>query len=141
MTQKAIEKSNKNEQYSRKSNIKFLGLPEKKVLNDALQEVGINLEEKNIVAMHRIPGQKDKPKPILVKMRNSEEKTSIMRKRAEIRDGIKGWKVMDVVTKHNILLIKRLVQSELITSTWYFNGYVYGQSGMKRIKFDIFDDI
>ena len=30
MTQKAIEKSNKNEQYSRKSNIKFLGLPEKK---------------------------------------------------------------------------------------------------------------
>lgn len=111
------------------------------VLNDALQEVGINLEEKNIVAMHRIPGQKDKPKPILVKMRNSEEKTSIMRKRAEIRDGIKGWKVMDVVTKHNILLIKRLVQSELITSTWYFNGYVYGQSGTKRIKFDIFDDI
>lgn len=111
------------------------------VLNDALQEVGINLEEKNIVAMHRIPGQKDKPKPILVKMRNSEEKTSIMRKRAEIQDGIKGWKVMDVVTKHNILLIKRLVQSELITSTWYFNGYVYGQSGTKRIKFDIFDDI
>ena len=58
MTQKAIEKSNKNEQYSWKSNIKF-SVSEKKgenlfqVLNDALQEVGINLEENNIVAMHR----------------------------------------------------------------------------------------
>lgn len=83
LTQLAISKSNKHEQYSWKNNIKFLGFPESngenplEIINAALSEVGINLEQDNIAEIHRIPGQRDQPKPILVKMRNAKEKTKI----------------------------------------------------------------
>jgi hypothetical protein len=103
--------------------------------------VGISIVQENIAAIHRIPGQKDQPKPILVKLRSIEEKTRIMRKRAEIKSLQKGWKIMDDVTKENALLIKKLNQDERISAAWYYNGYVYGQCGTKRIKFDISDDV
>ena len=82
----ASARANYNEQYSRKNNIKMHGIPENKgeqlleVVNEILTEVGVAIEENEVMAIHRIPGQKDRPRPILVKLRNNEAKSKVMRK-------------------------------------------------------------
>ena len=76
MTKTALSKANYNEQYSRKNNIKFHGLREDKgenplhVVNETLSAIGVHIEDRDVVAIHRIPGQKDRPRPILIKLRN-----------------------------------------------------------------------
>jgi hypothetical protein len=47
----------------------------------------------------------------------------------------------DDVTRENSELIKRLVDTEGVTSAWFFNGSLYETVKGKRVKFDIMDDI
>jgi chaperonin cofactor prefoldin len=148
MTRMALSKANYNEQYSRKNNIKFHGFRENKgenllqTLNDTLSEVGVEIADQDVVAIHRIPGKKDWPRPILIKLRNPEAKARVMRKRSGIKSLQSGKvKVTDDVTKDNSDLISKLLANEKISAAWYFNGAVYGQCNSRRIKFDLFDDI
>ena len=151
MTKSAMSKANFNEQYSRKNNIKFYGVTEHKgeellqTVNTVLDQVGERIDKSDVLAMHRIPGKKDQPRPIIVKLRSSETKTAVMKKRSDIKrltlenDG--KVKVSDDVTQDNTALISRLLQDHRISAAWYFNGSIYGQCGQRRMKFDIFDDI
>ncbi|XP_062586156.1 protein hook homolog [Saccostrea cucullata] len=134
LSKSAAAKANFNEQYSRKTNIKFHGFPEAKdenlleKINEALGEVGVAISETGVIAMHRIPsGQKDQPQPIIVKLRSTDAKATIMRKRSEIKELKQGWRVADDVTRDNAMLISRLSDDHRIDSAWYFNGAVYGQ--------------
>jgi hypothetical protein len=145
---RAVALGNRNEQYSRKLNIKFYGLPEKQgesvieTVNEALrQKTDESIDPTEVVAIHRIPGQRNQPQPILVKMKTADGKSRIMRKRSDMKDAQKGWRIADDVTKENTALIAKLNDHPKISSAWYYNGFVFGQSGNKRIKFDIFDDI
>lgn len=147
MAKAAFAKANQNEQYSRKYNVKFHGLPETEgenpleIVNNALAEVGVEIQGSDVVAIHRIPGKPDEHKPIIVKFLNIDSKIRVMRKRSEIKDLKKGWKVTDDVTKANVDLIIELTKDPRIKSAWFFNGSIYGQYGTKRVKFDIFDNI
>jgi hypothetical protein len=151
MTKSAMSKANFNEQYSRKNNIKFYGVPENKgeellqTVNTVLDEVGEKIEKSDVLAMHRIPGKKDQPRPIIVKLRSSEAKAAVMKKRSDIKkltsENDDKIKVSDDVTQDNAALISRLLQDHRISAAWYFNGSIYGQCGQRRIKFDIFDDV
>lgn len=146
----AMQKANMNEQYSRKNNIKIMGVPEdgdepedrlisnvKQILQ---QKAGVTLEESKIMAIHRIPGKIGMPKPVLLKLTNNNEKAKIMRKRKEMRQG--GYKLVDDVTKENTKLINKLNLHSDIESAWYFNGSVYGRSTAgKRSRFDLYSDI
>ena len=148
MTKMALSKANYSEQYSRKNNIKFHGFRENKgenllqILNDTLSEVNVEIPDQDVVAIHRIPGKKDCPRPILIKLRNPEAKARVMRKRSGIKSLQSGTvKVTDDVTKDNSDLISKLLENEKVSAAWYFNGAVYGQCNSRRIKFDLFDDI
>ena len=144
----ASVRSNYNEQYSRKHNIKIHGVKEtakenttevaKKFLNDVANVV---VKDSEIVAIHRIPGKKDKAKPILVKVQNTDVKARVMRQRPVVKDA--GYILSDDVTKQNSDLIQRLNDTEGIYQAWYFNGSVYAQTSEngRRLKFDIHDDI
>ncbi|KAK3085020.1 hypothetical protein FSP39_022985 [Pinctada imbricata] len=144
----AYSMSNYNEQYSRKTNFKVFGVQERegekteelvcKVIEEA---AGVKIQMSDIVACHRIPGQAGQKRPILVKMRNTECKATVMRKRSKVKKGNSGVKLVDDVTKLNAQLISQLNEHAAIESAWYFNGSVFGQYKGKRIKFDIIDDI
>ena len=149
-TQRATEKGNYNEQYSRKNNIKIMGVTERSdetvemltdnVCNILYQKAGVEIEQRDIVAIHRIPGKAGMPKPVLIKVKNSHEKSKIMKKRKEMRTA--GFRLVDDVTKLNTELINRLSSHERIESAWYFNGSVYGKTTEgKRLKFDIYSNI
>ena len=126
---------------------KLHGIPENKgeqlfeVVNEILTEVGVAIKENEAMAIHRIPGQKDRPRPILVKLRKNEAKSKVMRKRTAIKSLSTGVKTTDDVTRQNTELISRLLMDERIIATWYFNGSIYGQNSGRRLKFDIYDDI
>ena len=150
LAQKAMQKGNYNEQYSRKNNIKIMGVPEKEdetveilmdnICNILYQKAGLHIDTRCIVAIHRIPGKAGYPKPVLMKMMNNHEKTSIMRKRKEMKTA--GFRLVDDVTKLNTELINKVTQHENIDSAWFFNGSVFGKTTEgKRHKFDIYNDI
>ncbi|XP_056021932.1 uncharacterized protein LOC130054887 [Ostrea edulis] len=142
-------KSNYNEQYSRKNNIKIYGIPETKrdniveIVKSTLKKKGcVEVDHRDIEAVHRIPGSRpNAPRPILMKMRNNDKKANIMRYRSAVKDSPVNVRLGDDVTKENRELIVRLLDHESITSAWYFNGSVYGNIKGKRVKFDILDDI
>ena len=75
----AQARSNYNEQYSRKTNIKIYGVKEgernensTEVAIDILKKVAkVDLKQEEIIAAHIIPGRADRAKPILVKVKNS----------------------------------------------------------------------
>ena len=150
LTQTAMRKSNYNEQYSRKNNIKIMGVPEKEdetieILEDTICEIlhkkaGLMIDPRKIDAIHRIPGKAGMPKPVLLKMRNNHEKTKIMRHRKEMKEA--GYRLVDDVTKLNTELINRLTMHEHIASAWFFNGSVYGKTTAgKRHKFELYCNI
>lgn len=140
--------SNQTEQYSRKLNIKVLGLEEKE--NECLREripnlvkevTKINLDNWDIVAVHRIPGRQGQPRPVIVKFWSLDCKLPIIKKRKDFKQK-KGIRLVEDVTKMNTELINKLSRHQEIDSAWYFNGSVYGKTKSgKRIKFDICDEI
>lgn len=149
-TKEAMERSNRNEQYSRKNNVKIMGVEEQeseteeslteRVTNILAAVAKVKVEETKLMALHRIPGKSGMPKPVLLKLMNNSVKTSIMKKRQEMKRA--GYRLVDDVTKHNTTLINKLSLHSKIDSAWYFNGNVFGKTNEgKRHKFDICSDI
>lgn len=147
----AQTRSNYNEQYSRKTNIKIYGVKEEE-RNENSTEVAINilhkvaqveLKQEEIIAAHRIPGRTDRAKPILVKVKNSAIKARMMKKRSVIKKSGSGVRVADDVTLLNSKLLERLNEHRLIDQAWYFNGNIYAKprDSDTRVLFDIHDDI
>lgn len=53
-----------------------------------------------------------------------------------------GYRLVDDVTKQNMMLINRLNLHKDIDSAWYFNGNVFARSTAgKRFRFDIYSVI
>lgn len=150
LAQIAAQRSNFNEQYSRKNNLKILDVPEKQTETEAslteaitsllLSKGNVDLDPSEIVAIHRIPGKPGHSKPILLKLKNNSVKVKVMRQRSLMKTA--GHRMVDDVTKMNTGLISRLLLHERIESAWYFNGAVYGRTREgKRLKFDIYCNI
>ncbi|KAH3797803.1 hypothetical protein DPMN_151390 [Dreissena polymorpha] len=145
----AIKRSNYNEQYSRKNNVKILDVQEDhqetipqlttKVLN-ILQDKGIQIQTEQLLAIHRIPNKKGNIRPVILKLKSNNDKTLIMRKRKELKAA--GHRLVDDVTALNSALMNRLSLHPSIETTWFFNGSVFALTkNQERIKFDIYDDI
>lgn len=75
------------------------------------ENAGVALNDQEIVAAHRIPGEKGKGRPILVKVINTDVKSRVMRKRSAVKDN--GFRLVDGVTKANVSLIKRLSEHKV----------------------------
>ena len=145
----ALAKANWNEQYSRKNNIKIHGVKEvpgedvkTKTQSLIKENTGVDLEDDDILAIHRIPGRRGYQRPILIKMKNNTTKTKLMKHRSDMKKKSDGTiRLSDDVTQENSELINNLLKNSRIKSAWYFNGHVYGLVEDKKVRFDIFDEI
>ena len=142
----AMKLANYNEQYSRKHNIRILNYEEKEgenLCDDFVKlvkkDLGVTVKNDEIQAIHRIPGKEGYSRPVIVKVKNTEVKSRIMRKRKDLKKEVKFY---DDITQRNLGLMARLHKSEKFEGVWFFNDSVYGKTseGM-RYKFDIFDNI
>lgn len=146
----AFQIRNRNEQYSRKLNVKIMGVKETqhedtlKVVKKFIQDkAGFQLNERDVIATHRIPGESGKPQQVIVKVINTEVKARVMKKRSDIKRMGNGLRLVVDVTKANSKLISQLFGKEDIESEWYFNDSVFAKVKVKdrRIKFDVTDDL
>ena len=157
----AMRKSNYNEQYSRKNNIKIYGVSEAKDENTEevvekvlIDKMNYTITKTDITAVHRIPGKQGQHRPILLKMKNNNSKAEIMRKWAALKkakskaqgqsqeqgqsqSALGGFRLANDITKLNANLITTLLNHPDVTAAWYFNGSVYAEHNSKRMKFDI----
>ena len=146
----ALLKTNYNEQYSRKNNIKIMDVNQSP--NETIEELttkvchlaskqGLTVEPSKIMAIHRIPGRVNCTKPVLVKLINNHEKTKIMKKLSNFKND--GNRLVDDVTKLNAQLIEKLMERDDIEQAWFFNGSVFAKSKVtdKRYMVDLFDDV
>ncbi|VDI51445.1 Hypothetical predicted protein [Mytilus galloprovincialis] len=103
------------------------------------KELNVQLEDRDVVAIHRIPSQKAGPYPVIVKLFSSDVKRQIMRCRKELTSKIR---FVDDVTQRNMSLIERLRKTDEFESVWYFNCGIYGRTpaGL-QLKFGLYDDI
>ncbi|KAH3893502.1 hypothetical protein DPMN_017649 [Dreissena polymorpha] len=67
----------------------------------------VELKPEDIFAIHRIPTKKGAIRPIIIKQRNNNAKSSIMEKQTPMKT--KGFRLVDYVRKHNQGLISRLL--------------------------------
>ncbi|VDI04249.1 Hypothetical predicted protein [Mytilus galloprovincialis] len=146
LTEKAITSSNYNEQYSRKNNIRVINFPWRErqdlradFISKVKRDMNVELEERDVVAIHRIPSDKLGPKPLIVRLFSSDVKRRVMREKKNLQDHVRFY---DDISKRNIELMKRLNETEWFSDVWYFNCGVYGRiSDGLQLKFNIFDDI
>ncbi|KAH3851914.1 hypothetical protein DPMN_094401 [Dreissena polymorpha] len=149
-SREALKLANYNEQYSRKNNVKIMNITEspdesetsltQTVYNILRTTADVELKQEDIIAIHRIPTKKGAIRPIVIKLRKNNAKSSIMKKQTPMKT--KGFRLVDDVTKRNQGLISRLLLHPDIKNALFFNGSVFRQTTSdERIKFDIFDNV
>ncbi|KAK6169558.1 hypothetical protein SNE40_020591 [Patella caerulea] len=143
----AIRMANYNEQYSRKMNIRIFGLPNQQsrelqttFIETIKKLTEIDVANEEIIAIHSLPKRSpDKPNPVIVKIRNTESKSNIMKHRKLLLE--KQLKLADDITKNNLGQMNRARENSHVDKVWYFNGAVYAKAaGKKRVRIDIFDN-
>ncbi|KAK3094203.1 hypothetical protein FSP39_025407 [Pinctada imbricata] len=156
ISEAAIEKAsearrwaNYNQQYSRKNNVKVYGLQEVRGENTGDEVIKLlkdksdtTLLPEEIVAAHRIPGAPNQPRPVIVKLKNSDVKSRVIKQPSTIKSAKIGVRLADDVTRENSKLMERLNEHDMIESCWFFNGSVFGKvnGSERKVKFDI-DDV
>ena len=102
-------------------------------------ELKVELEDRDVVAIHRIPTKKPGPYPVIVKLFSSDVKRKVMRERKELKGNVK---FVDDVSQRNMNLIKRLNDTNEFDQVWYYNCGIYGRTEEDlQLKFNLYDDI
>ncbi|KAK3103118.1 hypothetical protein FSP39_016622 [Pinctada imbricata] len=142
--------ANYNHQYSQKNNIKVLHWRETRGENlrrdfcEILQqEADVSLDKRDVLAIHRIPhgdkSGKSGPRPVIIRLINSEAKIAVMRNRKSLKE---HFTLLDHLTPQNNNLLRKLREHPKIESAWHFNTriYAFDCEGNKH-RFDVCDDI
>ena len=122
------------EQYSRKNNIRIIGVPESAEENtDAIimqlmkEKLGVEVKESDICRSHRVgrkkPGQQ---RQIIVKFTRHNVKSSIMRKKKVLRNAGDDLKIQEDLTQGRLDAIKKLnnEHKEKILTLWTIDGLI-----------------
>lgn len=148
--------ANRNEQYSRRNNIRIRGLTTTmgedskdsvtKFLNNQLNITGkegnrIQITRGDLDAAHPLPNQPSQPPVTIIKFHDRETRDLVMKHRRHL----KGKKIVlsDDLTKPHQKLLSNLRDSPGIESAWSWNGKVRGhvKSTNKVLGFDLYDPI
>ena len=91
LTKDATIQSNYNEQYSRKNNIKVFNMKKRDKQNlredfiDLVKkDLNVDLELRDVVAIHRLPSDRPGEKTIIVRLFNSDAKRNVMRAKKKL---------------------------------------------------------
>ena len=81
--------------------------------------LNVDLELRDVVAIHRLPSDRPGEKTIIVRLFKSDAKRNVMRaKKNNVR-------FVDDITKQNHELMKRMHDSNRFDSVWFYNCGIY----------------
>lgn len=139
---------NECEQYSRRNNIRLVGIKDPdehetaetttKIVTDFLKsKMGISVSSTDIDIAHRLPGrEKDthKDRDIIVKFQSRITKEKILRNRKQLKGT--GVYVNEDLTKLNqlvLMCVKRKMSDE-VAQAWSSNGNIFFRNKLDRVK-------
>ena len=106
----------------------------------AKEKLKVTIQPDAIQAIHRIRRKEGQTPPVIVKLKNTEVKSKVMRVKKNMPT--EGLRLVDDISKQNMALIIRLRSSQHFESVWYFNCAVHAKTlAGSRYTFDINDDI
>ena len=138
----------KLEQYGRRDNIKIFGIPPEENENtnqlvvDLAADIGVSISSNDISVSHRLPGgRNDRPKPIIVKFVRRDTKSSIMKRKKELKkkENRKEVYVQEDLTPLRSKIFKELKRDrDNIKRVWTVDGKINciieeGQYEVKKI--------
>ncbi|CAC5390640.1 unnamed protein product [Mytilus coruscus] len=82
--------------------------------------VKLDFNPSDIIAMHIIPEKEESPRPILINLFRMDTKITLLRKQMRINEALK---VRIDITKLNLGFLNRLFQHDHIVRSWYFNDH------------------
>ena len=135
-----------NEQYSRKSNIKIIGLNESKQENqkqlvlDLLKEkMDVNLREKDIDVAHRVGIYKKNnkyPRAMIVRFVRRDHKMLVMKNRKKLKG--QKYVVVDDLCQELVKVYNRVRNDERVQEAWTWFGKVFikdKKGGIHRVMY------
>jgi hypothetical protein len=156
-----IKWANRNEQYSRRNNLKIHGIKlgdgencRLAVCKVLTEDLGIHLKEGDVAVAHIVPGKRKPgrnddgedreppPPPIIVRFSEAarDRRDEAIKRRRQLKGT--GTVIYEDLTTLNAKLINRLKNHPDITSAWSSFGKIYGlSSDGKKMKFEPFDKI
>jgi hypothetical protein len=122
---------NENEQYSRKYNLRFVGLDESegedcvdKVVDFCKEKLDINVDKAEVDRAHRLgPKNSFRPRTVIIKFKSYGPKASIYKQRKSLK-GTKYY-INEDITKFNMKLVNSARDHKVnIKSAWFSDGKV-----------------
>ena len=129
----------RNEQYSRRCNVKVLGLMESKD-EDCKQKVVDEMEKKmpgkvtkeDIAVAHRVRSSRSKlPRPMIVRFESREKQEEVIQDRIKFKGT--PITIVEDVGRDIILYINRLKNKPGIKQSWYWKGQIYMKNYHDRV--------
>lgn len=135
----SYERSNDNEQYSRRNNVKFLHVEEaettyetseeseEKVLKVVNEKLGLqNIKAEHIDVAHRIGKKKaGETRPIMVKFLSRKSRDQVIQNRRKLKN--KQVVIVEDLTKNNYILLRLVADHPGIERAWSSGGNIFGQ--------------
>jgi hypothetical protein len=122
---------NENEQYSRKYNLRFVGLDESegedcvdKVVDFCKEKLDINVDKAEVDRAHRLgPKNSFRPRTLIIKFKSYGPKASIYKQRKSLK-GTKYY-INEDITRFNMKLVNSARDHKVnIKSAWFSDGKV-----------------
>lgn len=150
---KCRKHANRNEQYSRKNNLKISGLPyqDKNQCGAAVCEfvrskLGYAIQDGDVKVAHpvqprRRPNAQGPPRPlIIVRFRSRQVRHEVLSRRRVLKGS--GTVIHEDLTALNMELVNDLENHPSISKAWSWNGKIFGLTkDQRKIVFEPFDDI
>jgi hypothetical protein len=81
------------------------------------KDLNVDLELRDVVAIHCLPSDRPGEKTIIVRLFNSDAKRNVMRAKKNLKNNVR---FVDDITKQNHELMKRMRDSNRFDSVWFF---------------------
>ena len=122
----------KNEQYSRKNNLKIFGLVHnegencaKKMQKMVKEKLKINVAEEDVEIAHRLPAsrQENQEKAVIVKFRNPGVRYAILKARRALKGT--GISICEDISASVLSTLKSLRENPNTKDAWCWNGKIF----------------
>lgn len=116
------------EQYSRRDNLKLVGVPERpnedcvQLVKEVASDLNINLQDQEISTAHRLKSRSKRGNPIIVRFVRRETKINILSKKKQLKDKRKETFIEEDLTPLRSKLFWTVKKDETVEAAWVRDG-------------------
>ena len=119
------------EQYSRRDNVKVIGIPETegedcvKKIQELASEIGVDMKDTDISVAHRVKSKGKKGNPIIVRFVRRESKIQMMMNKKKLKEQNKEIYIQEDLTQLRSRLLWTVKKDEGTEAAWLRDGKIH----------------